>query len=172
MSASLGHKWTNRPGPKIHLCPLLSKSDHPVVDERGQCVVRRLPHRLKPRAHRDLPFLHHSRRSRPSCLYRPGLRRAACARMMAARCGPRRANLDAMLKARGQSPARIAACAFESLVCNPASCGRRLYTGRARTSRRGRDIGGLEPHGAARLPACFRPPIRPGKAQGAFAVVV
>jgi len=40
--------------------------------------------------------------------------------MMAARCGPKRANFDAIEKARGQSPARIAACTFESFVCNTA----------------------------------------------------
>jgi hypothetical protein len=92
--------------------------------------------------------------SRPSCRYSPGLRRAACARMIAARCGPRRANLDAIEKARGQSPARIAACTWKSLVCNPASCGRRLYTERARISRR--DMGVFSQH------------IRPGKAKGAL----
>jgi hypothetical protein len=92
--------------------------------------------------------------SRPICLYSPGLRRAACARMMAARCGPRRANRDAMLKARGQSPTVIAACTCESLVCKTASCGGRLYTERGRTSRRDKGV--------------FSPHIRPDKAKGAF----
>ena len=72
--------------------------------------------------------------------------------MIAAFCGPRRANFDAMENARGQSPACIAACTWESLVCNTAPCGRRLYTERARTSRRGRDIGGLEPQRSASCP--------------------
>ena len=91
--------------------------------------------------------------SRPSCRYSPGLRRATCARMMAARCGPRRANFDAILNARGQSLAAMAACTFESLVCNPASCGRRLYRERARTSRRGTGV-------SARIFAQARPRAR------------
>src|SRR5450755_3534766 len=74
--------------------------------------------------------------------------------MMAARCGPKRANFDAIEKARGQSPARIAACTWESLVCTRRSCGRRLYTERARISRRDKGV--------------FRPPRPPGKAQGAL----
>jgi len=71
--------------------------------------------------------------------------------MMAARCGPRRANFDAMLKARGQSPARIAACTCASLVCKAASCGGRLYTERARISRRDAQ-GRLHPRALRRRP--------------------
>jgi hypothetical protein len=48
---------------KIHVCPLLSESDHPVVDERGQRVVRRLPlHRFKTFAHCDFPLFNYRRR--------------------------------------------------------------------------------------------------------------
>jgi hypothetical protein len=91
--------------------------------------------------------------------------------MMAARWGPRRANFDAIEKARDQSPAAIAACTFESLVCNPASCGRRLYTERARTSRRGETLAGWSRMGRLGFLPVFQPHIRPGKAQGAFAAV-
>src|SRR5664280_2423492 len=47
---------------KIQQCLLLSESDHPVVDERGQRVVRRLPHRLKTFAHSRFAFLDDRRR--------------------------------------------------------------------------------------------------------------
>jgi hypothetical protein len=54
MSAN-GSKADKPSQAKIHQCPLLSESDHPMVDERGQRVVRRLPpHRLKTFAHGGL----------------------------------------------------------------------------------------------------------------------
>jgi hypothetical protein len=81
--------------------------------------------------------------SRPSCLYRPGDKAALWARMIAARCAPRRANFDAMLKARGLSWAAMAACTWASLVCNPGLLWpSALYGARANIEEEGETLAG------------------------------